>query len=110
MAEVRHEPWSAAMNNHKLIDMRQNEGKTIADCHKRFKNTVEVTKSQWGMFHPMKIAKNDEDHKDDSEKAEVPQRSGMKFLACLFLHGACREHHGKCVDELKNIFLSGGWQ
>ena len=65
-----------------------------------------MDKSQWKMFHPVKIAKNNKCHKDSSEKGEVLQRSRMKFLVCLFLHGEHCECDGKCVNEFNKVFLS----
>ena len=70
-----------------------------------FQNMIDVAEGQWGKTPPMKIA--EKDINCSSEKDEVKQKCRNKFLVCVFLHGANRKHHNKCIEELNNVHLRG---
>ena len=68
---------------------------------------MEITESQWGDIHPMKLAMKETDYSDVSKRGDIVQKCRNKMLACLFLNGANRKCCGKCIDELNNACLSG---
>ena len=68
---------------------------------------MEITESQWGDACPMKLAMKETDYSDNSKRGDIVQKCRNKMLACLFLNGANKKYHGKCIDKLNNAHLSG---
>ena len=54
-----------------------------------------------------KVAKNKLDYGDETKCNGAMDKCNAKFLACLFMHGADRKLHEKCINELNNVHLSG---
>jgi hypothetical protein len=81
----------------KVLTMRQQDNKPLAEYYKRFTSCVDVAKSRWGTLVPAAAATNETDEK----------RSRDKFITCVFLAGVDTKKYGILNSELNNAYVAG---
>ena len=112
--EVTHNCMTALCALKTCATTHQQENESLNQCYKRFGNNIKELESTWGQVCPEVTVKNEitsakvadvDGNGVDEQKLKAKGRD--KFVACMFLLGANREVHGKCVHGLNNDYLAG---
>jgi hypothetical protein len=91
--DVQYGYWSIYQTLRKVLTMRQQDNKPLAEYYKRFTSCVDVAKSWWGTLVPTAAATNETDEKSSKDK----------FITCVFLAGVDTKKYGRLKYELNNV-------
>jgi hypothetical protein len=97
MHNVQYGYWTICQTVRKVLTMRQQDNKPLAEYFKRFTSCVDVAESQWGTLVPTVAAPNETD--------ETMSRD--KFMTCIFLAGVDTKKYGRLKTELNNAYVAG---
>jgi hypothetical protein len=81
----------------RVLTMRQQDNKPLAEYYKRFTSCVDVAESQWGTLVPTAAAMNETNEK----------MSRDKFITCVFLAAVDPKKYGRLKTELNNAYVAG---
>jgi hypothetical protein len=100
MHEVQYGYWTICQTVRRVLTMRQEDNKPLAEFYKRSTSCVDVAESQWGTLVPTVAATN-----ETNETNEKTSRD--RFIACNFLAGVDTKKCGRLKTELKNAYAAG---
>jgi hypothetical protein len=95
--EVQYGYWTICQTVRRVLTMRQQDNKPLAEYYKRFTSCVDVAESQWGTLVLTAAATNETNEKTSRDK----------FIACVFLAGVDTKKYGRLKTELNNAYVAG---
>jgi hypothetical protein len=94
--EVQYGYWTICQAVRRVLTMRQQDNKPLAEYYKRFTSCVDVAESQWGTLVPTAAAMNETNEK----------MSRDKFITCVFLAAVDPKKYGRLKTELNNAYVA----
>jgi hypothetical protein len=91
--EVQYGYWTICQTVRKVLTMRQQDNKPLAEYYKRLTSCVDLAESQWGT-----AAATNETNEETSRD---------KLITCIFLAGVDTKKCGKLKTELNNAYVAG---
>jgi hypothetical protein len=88
--------WTICQTVRRVLTMRQQDNKPLAEYYKRFTSCVDVAESQWGTLVPTAAATNEKNEKTSRDK----------FITCVFLAGVDIKKYGRLKTELNNAYVA----
>jgi hypothetical protein len=95
--EVQYGYWTICQTVRRVLTMRQQDNKPLAEYCKRFTSCVDVAESQWGALVPAAAVKNETDEKTSRDK----------LITYVFLVGVDTKKYGRLKTELDNAYVAG---
>jgi hypothetical protein len=95
--KVQYGYWTICQTVKRVLTMRQQDNKPLAEYFKRFPSCVDVAESQWGTLVPTAAATNETNEKTSRDK----------FITCIFLAGVDTKKYGRLRTELNNAYVAG---
>jgi hypothetical protein len=89
--------WTICQTVRRVLTMRLQDNKPLAEYYKRFTSCVDVAESQWGTLVPTAAATNETDEKTSRDK----------FIICIFLAGVNAKKYGRLKTKLNNAYVAG---
>jgi hypothetical protein len=94
---VQYGYWTIYQTVRKVLTMRQQDNKPLAEYYKRFTSCVDVEESQWGTLVPTAAATNETNEKTSRDK----------FISCIFLAGVDTIKYGRLKTKVNSAYVAG---
>jgi hypothetical protein len=89
--EVQYGYWTICQIVRRVLTLRQQDNKPLAEYYKRFTSCVDVAESQWGTLVPTAAATNETNEKTSRDK----------FMTCIFLAGVDTKKVWKVENQIE---------
>jgi predicted secreted protein len=95
--EVQYGYWTICQIVRRVLTMRQQDNKPLAEYYKRFTSCVDVAESQWGTLVPVAAATNETNEKTSRDKV----------ITCIFLAEVDTKKYGRLKTKWNNAYVAG---